>query len=293
MKKLFIGMVLAVVAVQVAGAYVWRPLGVPEMARWGATHVLEVSYADFAGTTATNTAKAITIALPAKTAAEFRAIILDAAFDTGNTNFTGSVALKVGDGSTTDLYLTTTELASDGTEVFVKFAPVVSAAAPALTPTTAQLIFVQELAEATAEELTVVTAVADATAADVVYVSSLEAATDTEITWDSDGSGTMATNTFVTAVGGALTTTQAVVTAQGAATSTTKSFVTAAGAATLATNTVVTGMSAAAPVITELGRKASTAAHNLVFTFTPNEEEALSANTVGKARLFFRITDWR
>lgn len=239
MKRTWMAVVVAMVVamVTVAQAYTWRPLSVPEMARWGATHSLEFDYADMVDSTETNTAETITIALPAKTAAEFRAIILDTAFDTGNTNYTGSVALTVGDGSDVDLYLTSTELASDGTEVFVKYAPVVSAAASVVTPTTAQLIFVSELAAATAADLT----------------------------YDSDGSGTMLTN----------------------------SVVTAQGAATLSTNTVVTAVALAAPVVTELGRKASTAAHNIVLTFTPNEEEALDENTSGKGRLFFRITDWK
>lgn len=238
MKRTWMAVMVAMVVamVTVAQAYTWRPLSVPEMARWGATHSLEFSYSDLT-TAATNTAQTITIALPAKTAAEFRAIILDTAFDSGNTNYTGSVLCKVGDGSDDDLYLTSTELASDGTEVFVKYAPVVSAAAPAVTPTTASLIFVKELAAATA----------------------------TPLIYESDGSGTLATN----------------------------SVITAQGATTLQTNSVVTAISLAAPAVTELGRKASTAAHNLVVTLTPNAEEAVDDNTSGKVRLFFRVTDWR
>lgn len=211
MKRLMV-LAVAVMAAGAASAYVWRPLSVPEMAQWNATHVLEFDYSDLSASTATNTAKTITLALPAKTAAEFRAMILLEAFDTGDTNYTGSVAMKVGDGSDDDLYLTSTELASDGTEIFVKYAPVVTTAATSvLTPLTKE-----------------------------VFVAGTE-----------DGTN------FVT---------QAVVT----------------------NATVATSM-----MVTELGRKASTAAHNVVVTLTPNEEEALSANSSGKVKLFFRLTDWR
>ena len=47
--------------------------------------------------------------------------MLEEAFDTGNTNYTGSVLLTVGDTDDDDRFLTSTELASDGTEVFLKF----------------------------------------------------------------------------------------------------------------------------------------------------------------------------
>jgi hypothetical protein len=53
---------------------------------------------------------------------------LNTAFDTANTNYVGSVALTVGDGSTANLFLASTELASDGSEVYFKFAPLASAA---------------------------------------------------------------------------------------------------------------------------------------------------------------------
>jgi hypothetical protein len=62
------------------------------------------------------------------------------AFDTGNTNYTGSLSLKVGDGSTTDLYLTSTELASDGTEVWLKFPPPHSATVTATYQTNSFLV---------------------------------------------------------------------------------------------------------------------------------------------------------
>lgn len=135
MKRLMV-LAMAVMAAGAASAYVWRPLSVPEMAQWNATHVLEFDYSDLSASTATNTAKTML---------------------------------------TKEVFVAGTE---DGTN-------------------------------------------------------------------------------FVT---------QAVVT----------------------NATVATSM-----MVTELGRKASTAAHNVVVTLTPNEEEALSANSSGKVKLFFRLTDWR
>ena len=123
MKK-FMGvfaLVLAIGAVE-AKAFQWGPLSVPEMAKYGATHFLEFTYKDFTVSN-TNTTQAFTNSINAKTAVQFVGLVLDQAFDTGNTNFTGSCALKIGDGSDDDLFLTSTELASDGTEVYVKFGP--------------------------------------------------------------------------------------------------------------------------------------------------------------------------
>jgi hypothetical protein len=77
----------------------------------------------------------VTNAIAAKTSVECVGMLLDQAFDTANTNYTGSLALKVGDGSDDDLFLTSTELASDGTEVWVKYGPP-NAGAIAVTPLT-------------------------------------------------------------------------------------------------------------------------------------------------------------
>lgn len=139
MKRLMV--LVAIMAMSgVVGAYEFRPLGVAEMAQWGATHVLDVDYSDLKkieDATTNNTPATITVAVPAKTAVELRAMILDEAFDTAETNYTGSCLLQVGDGSDVDLHLTSTELASEGTEVFVKFAPLAAATAVStVTPMT-------------------------------------------------------------------------------------------------------------------------------------------------------------
>lgn len=121
MKKALIGLMAALMTVGMAfGAGQWMPLSVPEMAAKSATHCWEFNYTDFAANTTTNVAVYITNAIPAKTSVEFKGLMLDKAFETADP-WTNSVSLTVGDGSTADLFLTATELASDGTEVFVKF----------------------------------------------------------------------------------------------------------------------------------------------------------------------------
>jgi len=207
----------------------WLALGVPEMAQHrGATHVAVIDYADLASYTTSNTAAVITNAILAKTGVEFVELMLDTAFDTGNTNYTGSVAVKVGDGSDDDLFLTSTELASDGSEVFIKYGAPNSATITS-TPT-----------KQTADFLSGVT----------LQTISL---TDTN-------------GVTALAVTGLVQTTSAVL-----------------------TNVTV----ASTASIGELGYKVYSSAGSLVFTLTPNSEEALSANTSGSVRLYFRLTKFR
>jgi hypothetical protein len=52
------------------------------------------------------------------------------------------------------------------------------------------------------------------------------------------------------------------------------------------TNATVASTATAA----ELGRKLYASAGSLVFTLTPNAEEALSANTSGEVRMYLRLT---
>ncbi|MFA7333532.1 MAG: hypothetical protein WC130_04470 [Kiritimatiellia bacterium] len=112
----------------------FRPLLEQEQAHLGATHVATITYADF---TETNTNTAVTLtnvfAVAAKQGVQLMAMQLKTAFTTGNTNYTGSVLVEVGDGTDADLYLTSTELASDGTEVWIKFGRSVQAATAAVS----------------------------------------------------------------------------------------------------------------------------------------------------------------
>lgn len=114
-------MVLAMVIGMTSQAATLTPLDAREAALMGATHVVRIAAEDMAASTSTNTALVLSnILVSAKEQLECVAMVLDKAFDTGNTNYTGSVALTVGDSTDADLYLTSTELASDGSEVFLK-----------------------------------------------------------------------------------------------------------------------------------------------------------------------------
>lgn len=97
-------------------------LSVPEMTAVKATHMLRITYADFASCTNSNTSCVVTgFVASAKQGVECVAMVLETAFDTGNTNYTGSCLMTVGDADSANRFITSTELASDGTEVFLKF----------------------------------------------------------------------------------------------------------------------------------------------------------------------------
>lgn len=124
MKKILAILAAALAAGAVCAATVdLKPLPIETRAAMGATHFVEFTKASFS-VTATNTAQVLTNAVPAKRAVEFVGMVLDTAFEgqLTTTNFPiTSVALKIGDGSDDDLFMASTELASDGSEVFVKF----------------------------------------------------------------------------------------------------------------------------------------------------------------------------
>jgi hypothetical protein len=305
MKKFFAWlMVLALAAPALAVQLV--PLSLPEMAAKDATHVATVTWADFTEDTA-NTAETFSLAIPAGTAVEMVAMVLDEAFNAsvGDTNHTGSVLLEVGDGSDADLFLTSTELNADGTEVFIKLGPLGSVAGgattanvlhtPVLTPTAANVLHTPVLTPTTVDVLH--TPVLTPTTVDVLHTPVLTVTTQ-EITWDSDGSGTMLTNTFVTGVTVASTTnavlsgvsvastTNAVLSGVSVA-STTTAVLTAVSVAST-TTAVVTAVS---PTVSELGRKLYASAGNVVLTFTPNADDDLMDNTAGQVRIFLRLHD--
>jgi hypothetical protein len=226
MKKIS-GWIIAVAAlfavVPLSFAQTINLLGNLDAARYGATHWVQVEYSDFTEDT-TNTAETFTLAVPAKSFVEIVGARLLVPFDTANTNYTGSLAMQVGDEADADKFLASMELASDGSEVFGK------------------------------------------------YGRDLLAMTQT--------TGLFATNLVLQTVAGYVGGV-AVTNAAGVA----LSFVTNATIQTtsgLATSTI--GSSG-------LGRVFYSGATNVVFTFTPNAEEALDSNTVGHVEVFLRILD--
>jgi hypothetical protein len=120
MKKFTMMMIALIGFALFAQAAEWRAADMMEQARYGATRVYVVEHSDLTETNA-NTAQTLTVSVPAKTLVQLVSMELETAFDTANTNYTGSLAVTVGDGTDADLYLTSTELASDGSEVWKKF----------------------------------------------------------------------------------------------------------------------------------------------------------------------------
>lgn len=101
-----------------------RKLTINEAADRGATHAVTFRYSDFATYTGTNgTYYTNTAAFPvlAKQGVELVAMVLTTPFEYTATNGLSSILVEVGDGTDTDLYLTSTEICVNGTEVFLKF----------------------------------------------------------------------------------------------------------------------------------------------------------------------------
>lgn len=229
---------------------------VSEQALYGASHIVEFEYSDFTEST-TNTAEAFTnvFAVPAKFSVECVGMVLEKAFDTGNTNYTGSCALKVGDGSDDDLFLTSTELASDGTEVWVSFGrPLGATIASTLSRQTGTF-----LTAATAQSKTDLVYSATPQTTSITYLDATTSAVSVVV----------CTNVVVTT-----------------GTGVTNIVPTTASAMT-------NGTIASTATVAELGRKLYTSAGNVVFTFTPNSEEALDDNTAGKVTIYLRLVDAR
>ena len=141
----------------------FRPLPEQEQAYIGATHVATIGYADLTDTNV-NTAQTLTnvFAVEAKQGVQLVAMQLITAFNAGN-NATGSVAVIVGDGTDTDLYLTSTELNSNLTEVWLKYGRSVQAATSGV---------ITNVIGATTNLVTVLTALTDDVTGRKLYTAS-------------------------------------------------------------------------------------------------------------------------
>jgi hypothetical protein len=116
MKKLIAGLMVLAVGTALA-APALRQLPWQTAVQYGATHVLEVDYTDLTGYTATNTTVAFTNTVNAPCSVEFRAMVLDQAFD--STSYTNALSMLCNAGYTTDddLWLDDKQVAADGTEI--------------------------------------------------------------------------------------------------------------------------------------------------------------------------------
>lgn len=121
----FIAIIAAALVASVSFALELQPLDTQGRATYNATHQAILDFGDFSDTTTTNTSLSITQAVPAKVGMALVGMVLEKPFDGSgvSTAITQSVSLKIGDGSDDDLYLTATEMASDSSEVFIKYAP--------------------------------------------------------------------------------------------------------------------------------------------------------------------------
>jgi hypothetical protein len=102
-------------------AATYRQLPEQTKAALGATHIVTIEYSDLTETNA-STAQSLTniVSIPAKRGVQGICAVLTQPFGGGTTNIT-SIALKVGDGTDDDLYLSSTEIAENATEEYFKW----------------------------------------------------------------------------------------------------------------------------------------------------------------------------
>ncbi len=94
-KILIVMMLVGLVALAAQADPYLQVLGLAGRASYNATHVYRVTFDAFSESD-TNTAETLSIPIPANTGVRLVACQLNTTFDTGNTNYTGSCALKVG-----------------------------------------------------------------------------------------------------------------------------------------------------------------------------------------------------
>ena len=99
-----------------------QPLPLEAMARYGATHVIEINAADMAAVIASNTAWAVTNTVSQPCSVKFVAYLLDQpfnntkAYDTNNVaTTTNSITLSCGDGNSSTKWISAVQAAFDQT----------------------------------------------------------------------------------------------------------------------------------------------------------------------------------
>lgn len=140
-RKTCLWLLVALAALTAAPVLAYRvdQLPIEEQAYRGANWAVTFTYADFTNSV-TNTVGVFSnqVAVAAKTGVKCVGMVLKTAFTVSDTNYVDSCLIKVGDSADEDRYLTSTELASDGTEVFYKYPPMNSGTI-ALTPSFATI----------------------------------------------------------------------------------------------------------------------------------------------------------
>ena len=97
-----------------------EPLGLEEMAATGATHKVVVTHADLTETTVSTAQTLTPITVANLTSWETKFALLRSPFQYTADPLFNSVAVTMGDGGSTNRFLTSTELCVDGTEIGVK-----------------------------------------------------------------------------------------------------------------------------------------------------------------------------
>lgn len=93
-----------------------KPCGVTEMARYGATHVLELNAEDMVLTNADNTAVIWTNTVTAPCSVKFAGYVLDKAFDSATTNpGPYGITFSLGTSTTSTKWLSAVQVANDST----------------------------------------------------------------------------------------------------------------------------------------------------------------------------------
>jgi len=118
MKKLMMMAMVVGLAWGMAQGASFKAATIQEMAKYGATHILEWSHADLTGTS-TNATLTFTNTLTGPVSVKFEGYLLDQTFDTKlYTNAVGGLAVSVGDTSSATKWISALEVATDATPTY-------------------------------------------------------------------------------------------------------------------------------------------------------------------------------
>ena len=118
MKKLMLMAMVVGMAWGMAQGASFKAATIQEMAKYGATHILEWSHEDLTGTS-TNATLTFTNTLTGPVSVKFEGYLLDQTFDTKlYTNAVGGLAVSVGDTSSATKWISALEVATDATPTY-------------------------------------------------------------------------------------------------------------------------------------------------------------------------------
>ncbi len=312
-------------------AATFRSLPLDSKADFGATHVATITYTDLTRTNLDGSSQTLSnlCDVAAKQSVEMVAMVLVTPFVDNATNAHNSTLLSVGDSTSDTLFLTSTELNSNGTEVYIKFG---RNAVAGTTATSTNVTGVAPIAGNVGTSLTSTTGtvVTGVTPLMGNVGTSLTGTTGTVVTGVTPLMGNVGTSLTVltgvvtngvgdsyTVVTGVTMNVSSIATNNTIATGNAVSNYTLNVASIATNNTIATGnalsnstlntssvatnftvTSAAQTRVTGItdtgagvGTKVYTAADKLYFVFTGTSTYALSALDAGEVRCYFRLKD--